>query len=115
MKALGTGHTQEVLWRNVEVVRHGGPPQLLLHGGAARRFEAMGGATSLLTITHSETLALAQVLLLGALTTAGCPSGAPARPLPPPIVRPPPHIIRPSEPSQLTASALHAAHRHRPP
>ena len=65
MKALGTGHTQEVLWRSVEVVRHGGPPRLLLHGGAARRFEAMGGGTSLLTITHSETVALAQVLLLG--------------------------------------------------
>jgi holo-[acyl-carrier protein] synthase len=65
MKALGTGHTQEVLWRNVEVVRYGGPPRLLLHGGAARRFEAMGGGTSLLTITHSQTVALAQVLLLG--------------------------------------------------
>src|SRR5688500_18965972 len=28
MKALGTGHTQNVLWRDVEVVRYGGPPQL---------------------------------------------------------------------------------------
>ena len=28
MKALGTGHSQGVLWRDVEVVRHGGPPQL---------------------------------------------------------------------------------------
>lgn len=65
MKALGTGHTQEVLWRDVEVVRHGGPPLLRLHGGAARRFESMGGGSSLLTITHSETVALAQVLLLG--------------------------------------------------
>lgn len=65
MKALGTGHTQEVLWRDVEVVRHGGPPQLQFHGGAARRFAAMGGQSTLLTITHSETLALAQVLLIG--------------------------------------------------
>jgi len=65
MKALGTGHTQNVLWRDVEVVRHGGPPQLQFHGGAARRFAAMGARGSLLTITHSETLALAQVLLLG--------------------------------------------------
>jgi len=68
MKALGTGHTQEVLWRDVEVVRQGGPPLLRFHGGAARRFTAMGGRTSLLTITHSETLALAQVLLLGVRT-----------------------------------------------
>jgi len=65
MKALGTGHSRGVLWRDVEVVRHGGPPQLQLHGGAGRRFSAMGGRSSLLTITHSETLALAEVLIIG--------------------------------------------------
>jgi holo-[acyl-carrier protein] synthase len=65
MKALGTGHTQGVLWRDVEVVRRGGPPQLRLHGGAARRFQAIGGRSSLLTITHSDDLAMAQVMLLG--------------------------------------------------
>ena len=65
MKALGTGHTQGVLWRDVEVVRRGGPPRLQLHGGAARRFAAMGGRSSLLTITHSDALAIAQVLILG--------------------------------------------------
>src|SRR6267143_5250200 len=52
MKALGTGHSQNVLWRDVEVIRHGGPPQLQFHGGAARRFAAMGGNASLLSITH---------------------------------------------------------------
>jgi holo-[acyl-carrier protein] synthase len=66
MKALGTGHTQNVLWRDVEVIRRGGPPQLQFHGGAARRFTAMGARSSLLTITHSDTLALAEVLLLDA-------------------------------------------------
>src|ERR1041385_5029721 len=66
MKALGTGHSHGVLWRDVEVVRHGGPPQLQLHGGAARRFKSMGGVSSLLTITHSDDLALAEVLILGA-------------------------------------------------
>ena len=65
MKALGTGHSHGVLWRDVEVVRRGGPPQLQLHGGAARRFAAMGGRSSLLTITHSDALAMAQVLILG--------------------------------------------------
>lgn len=64
MKALGTGHTQQVLWRDVEVVRHGGPPQLLFHGGAARRYAKLGAQSSLLTITHSDTVALAEVLLL---------------------------------------------------
>ena len=43
MKALGTGRSQNVLWRDVEIVRRGGPPQLQLHGGAARRFSAIGG------------------------------------------------------------------------
>jgi holo-[acyl-carrier protein] synthase len=64
MKALGTGHSQGVLWRDVEVVRRGGPPQLQLHGGAGRRFAAIGGRSSLLTITHSDDLAMAQVLIL---------------------------------------------------
>jgi holo-[acyl-carrier protein] synthase len=65
MKALGTGHSHGVLWRDVEIVRRGGPPQLRLHGGAARRFQAMGGRSSLVTITHSDELAMAQVLMLG--------------------------------------------------
>lgn len=65
MKALGTGHSHGVLWRDVEVVRHGGPPQLQLHGGAARHFASIGGVSTLLTITHSDTLALAQVIILG--------------------------------------------------
>jgi holo-[acyl-carrier protein] synthase len=64
MKALGTGHSHGVLWRDVEVVRRGGPPQLRLHGGAGRRFAAIGGHSSLLTITHSDELAMAQVLIL---------------------------------------------------
>ena len=63
MKALGTGHTQNVLWRGVEVVRRGGPPRLEFHGGAKRRFEAMGAGSSLLTITHSDALAIAQVMI----------------------------------------------------
>ena len=65
MKALGTGHSHGVLWRDVEVLRRGGPPQLQFHGGAGRRFNEMGGRSSLLTITHSEDLAMAQVMILG--------------------------------------------------
>jgi holo-[acyl-carrier protein] synthase len=65
MKALGTGHSRGVAWKDIEVVRTGGPPQLRLHGGAARRAEAMRVRRSLVTITHSEALAMAQVLLLG--------------------------------------------------
>lgn len=64
MKALGTGHSKGVLWRDIEVVRAGGPPQLQFHGGAASRFGFLEASGSLLTITHSQTLAIAQVLLL---------------------------------------------------
>ena len=66
MKALGTGQSRGVVWKDIEVVRAGGPPRLQLHGGAARRAESMGMKQSFVTITHSETLALAQVLLIGA-------------------------------------------------
>jgi len=65
MKALGTGHSRGVLWKDIEVVRRGGPPQLQLHGGAARRFAQLGGRSSVVTITHTDTLAMAQVILLG--------------------------------------------------
>src|SRR5262245_45531795 len=65
MKALGTGHSRGVIWRDIEVVRGGGPPRLQLHGGAARRADSMGVKRSLVTITHSQTLAFAQVLLIG--------------------------------------------------
>jgi holo-[acyl-carrier protein] synthase len=65
MKALGTGHSRGVLWKDIEVLRLGGPPQLRLHGGAASRADRMGVQSSLLTITHSDAIAMAQVLLLG--------------------------------------------------
>jgi holo-[acyl-carrier protein] synthase len=64
MKALGTGHSRGVVWRDVEVIRRGGPPQLKLHGAAAEHAARLGVRRSLVTITHCETLAIAQVLLL---------------------------------------------------
>ncbi len=65
MKALGTGWSRGVVWRDIEVVRHQGPPQLRFHGVAAARFAAMGATRTLLTLTHAESLALAQVLFVG--------------------------------------------------
>jgi holo-[acyl-carrier protein] synthase len=64
MKALGTGLSRGVTWRDIEVVRGGGPPRLTFRGGALRHFERLGATSSLLTITHADTLALAQVLIL---------------------------------------------------
>lgn len=64
MKALGTGHARGVLWRDIEVVRRGGPPQLQLHGAAARHAARLGVKRAIVSITHCETLAIAQVMLL---------------------------------------------------
>jgi holo-[acyl-carrier protein] synthase len=64
MKALGTGHSRGVFWTGIEVVRRHGPPTLQFHGGAAKRFAELGASGSFLTITHSQELAIAQVLLI---------------------------------------------------
>ena len=64
MKALGTGHSHGVFWTGIEVARRYGPPQIRFHGGAAERFKALGGTSSLLTLTHSRELAIAHVMLL---------------------------------------------------
>lgn len=64
MKALGTGRSQGVLWRDIEVVRRGGPPQLRFHGTAAARFTSLGATRAMLSLTHADALALAQVLLV---------------------------------------------------
>ena len=66
MKALGTGHSRGVFWRGIEVVRTSGPPQIRFHGGAAARLASLGATGSLLTITHSQDLAIAHVLLVRA-------------------------------------------------
>lgn len=64
MKALGTGHSRGVYWTGIEVIRRpGGPPQLRFHGGAAARLAALGATGSLLTLTHSQDLAIAHVML----------------------------------------------------
>ena len=64
MKALGTGHSRGVFWTGIEVVRRYGPPQIKFQGGAAERFKALGGTSSLLTLTHSRELAIAHVMLM---------------------------------------------------
>ena len=64
MKAIGTGHAFGVLWRELEVVRHGGPPQLQFHNAAGQHFARLGATRALLTITHTDALALAHVILV---------------------------------------------------
>jgi holo-[acyl-carrier protein] synthase len=66
MKALGTGWSNGVRWRDIEVLREpSGKPVLALHGQAARFFNSLDARTSLCTITHSRDHAMAVVILEG--------------------------------------------------
>lgn len=62
-KALGTGLWAEgVDWRDIEVVRESnGKPTITLHGAALRHAD---GASCLVSLTHTQELAMAQVLLV---------------------------------------------------
>src|ERR1022692_4134903 len=63
MKALGTGWSHGVRWRDIEVVNApGGKPTLNLAGVARSLANRLGVTTISLTITHSGNLALAQVI-----------------------------------------------------
>jgi holo-[acyl-carrier protein] synthase len=63
MKALGTGWSHGVRWRDIEVTREAtGKPTLRLAGAALQIAERMGVRNISVSITHSGNLALAQVI-----------------------------------------------------
>jgi holo-[acyl-carrier protein] synthase len=63
MKALGTGWSRGVRWRDIEVTREpSGKPTLRLEGVAAEIAKRMGVKNISLSITHSGNLALAEVI-----------------------------------------------------
>jgi holo-[acyl-carrier protein] synthase len=63
MKALGTGWSGGVRWRDIEVIRDpSGKPSLHLAGVARQLADSLGVKNISLTITHSGNLALAQVV-----------------------------------------------------
>jgi holo-[acyl-carrier protein] synthase len=63
MKALGTGWSRGVRWRDIEVVREpSGKPTLKLDGAARTIADGLGVKHIVLTITHSGNLAIAQVI-----------------------------------------------------
>jgi len=63
-KALGTGISQGVSWREIEVKREpGGRPLLEFSGRAAERAKAMGVRHLSLSLTHSRDVAMAIVIL----------------------------------------------------
>ncbi|HXX45754.1 MAG TPA: holo-ACP synthase [Candidatus Acidoferrales bacterium] len=63
MKALGTGWSRGVRWRDIEVMREpSGKPGLRLEGAAREIADRLGVKHISVTITHSGNLALAQVI-----------------------------------------------------
>jgi holo-[acyl-carrier protein] synthase len=66
MKALGTGWAEGVGWRDVEVVSGpSGAPTIELHRRALERMHEIGATKALVSLTHSGSLAMAQVVLEG--------------------------------------------------
>ncbi len=64
MKAIGTGWSRGVRWQDVEVTRvPGGRPTMVFHGKAAEFFQKLGAVRAQLSITHTQQLAIAQVIL----------------------------------------------------
>jgi holo-[acyl-carrier protein] synthase len=54
-KALGTGFSRGVRLRDIEVVAvDKGPPEVKLHGGAAKRLAALGGEKVLISLSHTR-------------------------------------------------------------
>jgi holo-[acyl-carrier protein] synthase len=64
MKALGTGWSRGVRWRDIEVSRQpGGRPTLLFHGKASEFAVMLGAKHIALSLSHTAEQAIAQVIL----------------------------------------------------
>ncbi|HYV73484.1 MAG TPA: holo-ACP synthase [Candidatus Binatia bacterium] len=64
MKAIGTGWSQGVRWRDIEVQRlPGGRPTLAFHGKAGEFFSRLGATQAHLSLTHTKGMAMAVVIL----------------------------------------------------
>jgi holo-[acyl-carrier protein] synthase len=64
MKALGTGWSRGVRWRDIEVVRPKGQrPTIQFHGEAAAVAATLGTKNVALSLTHTSEVAFAHVIL----------------------------------------------------
>jgi len=66
LKALGTGWTRGIQWKDIEVVNElGGKPNIVLSGGAKEVSERLGIRTIMISISHCRSHATAYALALG--------------------------------------------------
>lgn len=65
LKALGTGWAGGIAWTDVEILATAGPPQVVLHGEAARISLARGVGAWHLSISHAGGLAIASAIAAG--------------------------------------------------
>ena len=64
LKALQTGWSGGISWRDVEVAsKDSGAPVILFHGRARELFEESGATTAHISISHTTEHAVAQVIL----------------------------------------------------
>ena len=66
LKALGTGWRTGIAWRDVEVLREpSGQPRVHLTGGALAVAQTLGITTWHISLSHTETHAIASAIALG--------------------------------------------------
>lgn len=66
LKALGTGKSGGIRWRDVEILSSpGGKPRIEFHGRAWDRFRALGGRQAHVSLSHGREIAIAQVIIEG--------------------------------------------------
>jgi holo-[acyl-carrier protein] synthase len=64
-KAFGTGLVQNVSWRDIEISRKPtGEPFVILHGGAAALADQLRISSILVSLSHTESYAVANALLM---------------------------------------------------
>lgn len=66
LKALGTGLAGGINWIDVSVERNEGPPTIVLSGEAARISNSLGIDSWHLSLSHTDTMAMASVIGVGA-------------------------------------------------
>ncbi len=62
-KALGTGLMAGIGFKDIEVVKHAGPPRIILHSKAQEMAESLGAAQIHLSISHDRGCAVALVIM----------------------------------------------------